>query len=338
MGEGADEVSPESDTLALRSDIERTRAEMSATIDAIQERLSPQHIADQVRHQVREQFEEAKATVHDATIGKAEAMLRDAGETVSEARASLIDTIRENPIPSAMVGIGLGWLLMNRRSHPQHRTRYTERYQGTMQYYPSHPAYRGDAMAMRSGEYYDREGEGMMAQGQRRANDAMHRTQDAAGHMASRMQETAGDAASRAQEAAANVASRVQDTASDVADRVQDAAGTAVHRAQDTAGMLAERTAFQAQRVEDRFRNALRDNPLGVGALALALGTAVGIALPGTERENELMGEARDSLVERAQEKASETLDKAQQVAGEVMGQAETTAREKSREVGLTKE
>jgi hypothetical protein len=70
-------VSREADTLELRQGIERTRADMSATIDAIQEQLNPHHIAEQVREQVRHQFDEAKATVRDATIGKADEEMPD---------------------------------------------------------------------------------------------------------------------------------------------------------------------------------------------------------------------------------------------------------------------
>src|SRR5687768_6380706 len=64
--EGSDE------THSIRTGIEQTRADMSDTIDAIQDRLNPQHIKEQVKEQVREQFYEAKEMVRDATIGKAE--------------------------------------------------------------------------------------------------------------------------------------------------------------------------------------------------------------------------------------------------------------------------
>ncbi len=136
MGEAADEVRPNdrpdvniydqestanetnyvdeaNNTTEIRNNIEHTRAEMSETIDALQERLNPQTLKEQAREQVREQYEEVKSTVRDATIGKAEAMMQNASDTVSETSSSIMDTIRENPIPAALVGIGLGWLFMN---------------------------------------------------------------------------------------------------------------------------------------------------------------------------------------------------------------------------------
>src|SRR3954463_10662063 len=70
----------EVDADAIRDDIERTRAEMSVTIDAIQERLNPTTIKEQVMDEVREQFQEAKDTVRAATIGKVEHMVQTAGD------------------------------------------------------------------------------------------------------------------------------------------------------------------------------------------------------------------------------------------------------------------
>src|SRR5205085_2446988 len=120
--------------VVTRDPIEQTRSDMSGTIDAIKEKLSPQTLLQQ-----------AKATVHDATIGRAEAlasnakeavssavdtaketvsgvvgsaqhMMSSARDTVQGAGSSVIETVRENPIPAALAGIGIGWLWMSARS------------------------------------------------------------------------------------------------------------------------------------------------------------------------------------------------------------------------------
>jgi len=305
-GEHTRDAIPEgsAETEDISAGIEQTRAEMSGTIDAIQGRLSPQHLKEQVKEQVREQFQEAKETVRDATIGKAEEMARNAGETINEARYNIMETIRQNPVPAAMVGIGLGWLFMNsRNATPQ----YSRQYAGRGRYYRQ-TYYPDDYSGRSTYESYVSRGNysgGMLEQGQR-----------AVGRTLNRAQETAGNVVSQAQE------------------RVGDVVG----QAQETAGYIADQAQYQAQRVEDRFQQALYENPLAVGAAALALGTAIGFTLPQTRRENELLGEARDNLVERAQEVAQDTLEKARQVAGDVIDQAQTTAQEKAREQGLMAE
>jgi hypothetical protein len=40
----------------------------------------------------------------------------------------------------------------------------------------------------------------------------------------------------------------------------------------------------------------LQENPLAVGTLAVGVGAAVGLAIPETSKEHEVMGEARDNL------------------------------------------
>jgi multidrug efflux pump subunit AcrB len=78
----------------------------------------------------------------------------------------------------------------------------------------------------------------------------------------------------------------------------------------------------------------LQENPLTVGALAVGVGAVVGLAIPESEKEHEVMGEARDNLVETAQEKAQETQEKVQRVAEE----AQSAAKDEAENQGLTQE
>jgi len=95
----------EQDPDEIRDDIEDTRTEMSGTIDAIQERLNPQNLMDQ-----------AKSSVRDATVGKAERMVSEASDTAKDAGNSMMETIKKNPVPAAMVALGVGWLWTHRES------------------------------------------------------------------------------------------------------------------------------------------------------------------------------------------------------------------------------
>src|SRR3954471_74061 len=173
---GTDEIAATDDTAETRAGIEETRTEMSETIEAIQERLNPQHLKEQVKDQVREQFQEAKATVREATIGKAEDMARNVGNTVDQARYGLMETIRQNPVPAALVGIGLGWLFMNKRSAPSRRyARYDEQaryYREAQPYYGNQQGYTG-----RVNTHADTYGSNGGDQPERGAKHALHRVQ-----------------------------------------------------------------------------------------------------------------------------------------------------------------
>jgi ElaB/YqjD/DUF883 family membrane-anchored ribosome-binding protein len=61
--------------------------------------------------------------------------------------------------------------------------------------------------------------------------------------------------------------------------------------------------------------HAVGDNPLVAGAMAAALGLAAGLLLPETDRERELMGDARERLKDRAEESARRAASKARDVA-----------------------
>ena len=86
----------------------------------------------------------------------------------------------------------------------------------------------------------------------------------------------------------------------------------------ETASELRERTMRTGRRARNQFQRLLNENPLIVGAAAVAVGCAVGMALPETERENEWLGETRDNVVDKAQDVARTAATRAQEAAGEV--------------------
>ena len=69
----------------------------------------------------------------------------------------------------------------------------------------------------------------------------------------------------------------------------------------------------------DFFPNQLRrtwnKSPLLIGAAAAVLGAIAGLAVPETERENELMGETRDSMLDNVQETVRDKVTEVQQAA-----------------------
>ncbi|MEO7157177.1 MAG: DUF3618 domain-containing protein, partial [Vicinamibacterales bacterium] len=85
------------------------------------------------------------------------------------------------------------------------------------------------------------------------------------------------------------------------------------------AGTATQRTTRRAQ---SQLQRLLNDNPLLVGACAVVIGAAIGAALPETERENEWMGDARDSVIDRAQELAHNAVGTVQDVAGDAAQEA----------------
>jgi hypothetical protein len=310
----ASDPTPNEQVNDIQADIAQTRAEMSETITELQERLSPAHLKEQLKDQVREQYEHAKQTVRGATIGKVEDMVERVSDSVYETRRTIVDTISANPVPSALIGIGLAWLWMNARSESQASGgRYGQRSRSGGAYHDREYDYDYGT----TGTYPSRG-----ASGGRREDTA------ATGHgggSGTSWTRTAADAVSGG-------ASRLQETASSLAGRAKETVSGAVGQAQATAGEWLGQAQHQAQRVEERLQVTMQESPLGIGAVAFALGTAIGLAVPPTRKENEWMGETRDRLLDRAQSVAHDTMEQVQDVAQKVTTEMAGSGKSRSQE------
>jgi ElaB/YqjD/DUF883 family membrane-anchored ribosome-binding protein len=109
------------------------------------------------------------------------------------------------------------------------------------------------------------------------------------------------------------VSSRAHDAfgmVSEKADTAYQGASEMMTRGYDRAGEFSD----QAKAMYDQY---IDENPLAVGALAMAVGAVVGMAIPSSRYEGELLGEYRDDLIEKAQDTASGLLDKTKQLVSE---------------------
>ena len=82
-----------------------------------------------------------------------------------------------------------------------------------------------------------------------------------------------------------------------------------------------------ADRAREGAIDTYEQNPLIMGAGALALGLLLGLAVPTTRAENKVMGETSDELARRARRLGKDALNKGQEVAQKVIETARTEAR-----------
>ncbi len=305
----------------LRVEIEQTRAELSETIEAIQDRLNPQHIV-----------ENAKEAAREATIGKVEHFVSNVTETARDlvggsrpaaatygsyntprrGGGTMMETIRQNPLPTALAAFGLGWLWTHRAQggHSGTTLRYDSAYQSRV----SRPDYGGTS-------------DGTMSRSDDMSGQWMGQVQDTAGQWAGRAQDTMGHVTGQAQQ----TIGQAQQTIGQVTGQAQQAVGQLAGQAQQTAQSLVTGT----QQAQGELQRMAQENPLALGAIGLALGAAVGLLLPETELESQMMGGARDALMEKAQETAQSTLQKVQSVAQEAGQAAQSAAQNAAQQQGL---
>jgi len=329
-----------------RARVEQTRAEMSDTIEALKEKLEPSHLVEQAKDTVREAtigraqhamddaMDKAKDAVGDA-MGRARGAVDRVGTTTRDYTSTIVDVIRENPIPAAMIGIGLGWLLMSARKNGRrydYDYDYETTYRGDYVYtgYPDrqmtddyeNPAWSGTGAAVGYTGTEDRS----------RVRDAASNLRDRAGETMGRVRGRASEMASNVRERTGEMASTVRERTGEVASTVKERTGEMIDRGRERAADLGERARYQSRQVMYGVRDTVDEDPLAAGVVALAVGAALGCLLPETRREREMMGEARDRLMDRAQDVARQVGDKVQNVAREAADTVKTAAQDQ----GLT--
>jgi uncharacterized protein YjbJ (UPF0337 family) len=300
---------------AIRAEIEETRARMTSTVDAIQAKLSPERLT-----------QEAKEMVKDATVRKVEKMANMTMHKAESWRSQMMETIKQNPIPAALVGIGLGWLLIEgtrSSSYNYNQADYSGQYYDPskgMRYYPEQKPLMVKAQDTSEN----------MSQVQGKASEMTHNVQETLGEVASNIQTKASDMATRAGETASQVANRASETASNLQAKAGEMTTNLQSTVSEQAAYLSEQAQYQAGRAKQTFQNTFEQNPLSVGAVALVAGAAIGLMLPITQKEDELMGETRDRLLHQAQDKAKDALKMVEDRAGEAYRAAAEAVQESS--------
>jgi ElaB/YqjD/DUF883 family membrane-anchored ribosome-binding protein len=299
----------------LRERIDATRSRMGETIEEIGDRVNPRRV---------------RAEIKDTVKRKARDTMRDVEHEVRNTGRSIWDTIRENPIPAGMVGIGLAWLVANRsQSHDHHYGGGYDYDQGLYdsgRAVPYRPYYERDFSGMsHDARYSGREhSAGSYAGNVHGDNDSGHGAMDSMHDAADSMRDRAEDAVDNVRERAEHVVDNVRHAAEDAADTVRETASDVVDRAVEGIDHMQERVSefahtarYRAARVEQRVEYAARENPVAAGAVALAAGLMAGLLIPETRREHKLMGRANDRVMERGEEMAHRAAEKAKEIARE---------------------
>ena len=323
--------------LAIR-DIERTRNEMGEIVNALEERLSPAHLKEQMadlkdsaleqvqdvkerlKADVRQEVETVKNEVRAATIGRVEHMVERASDNVRYAGTTVAGSVRDNPIPYAMIGLGVGWLIASSRrrasedgyariggrteqldlplSEAQKASSDEESGVGgrTFGSGPSYgDTYEDRARSYESGRVFDEEGDFEERRGSADEDDRS---------VVERGRERLGEAYERAHSGAAGLSREARTRA----DRARTRARRGAAHARE-AGMARVREG------EERIASFARDNPLALGAIVFAIGAAFGLALPRTGLEARVVGRSRQRVVGRLETAAKGALESIQEKA-----------------------
>ena len=232
--------------------------------------------------------------------------MKNTGKELS--RSSLITTAKDNPLPFILIGVGAGLLA----------------YQGF-----------GRSNTRRDAQY----GQAPRSIGQRnradsssimtKAQDGLHSMTDTVSNTAGNVKDSVSNAAGSVRDSVSNAASTAYDGVSRAAESTYSGVSHLANRATDAAGSLGTKAA-------ETYEHYLEEKPWAIGAVALVAGAAIGMAIPSTRYEGELMGEARVNLMNKVTDTASDFVDKAKQAATEVGKTVSETVSEEAK--SLTKD
>lgn len=241
----------------IEREVDAERERVSETIDALQRKVSVGNIVDQV--------------------------VRAVGEHGGEVSRNLGLSLRQNPLAVMLTGVGLVWLMAGNGPGGG--------------YAESDDRWRDDRRQREPGPRLDPVEEGYEAYAEYQ-NDEQDYEEDAGGGLRERVSETA----SAVSEGVSAAAGRIRDGAasagagmSRMAGRVEDA-GERLARHAPHLGDVRHRAAETGRSGLNGLEAFMQEQPLVAGALALAVGAALGSALPRTRTEDELFGEESDRV------------------------------------------
>ena len=325
----------------IEREIEEQRSDLASNIEDLQDKFS----IDRVVREIGDQFRE-----HGGDMGR-----------------SISNQVKANPIPLALTGIGLAWMMFGsaqqtpRSSYDDDEDRYSsaERdYRRTRieQGRPYTPPTTYASANNRAGKPSwaqpdDDDGIGESFGGM--VSDRVGTVTQKAAGASSSVQQKAADASAAAKDGLSAAGSSVADAAASAKSSLASGAQSARDGAAQMGKRIAEGTEAMSEQARERVIAARRKaiemqqsaarsmsdgtdaaadfydrQPLVVGALALAIGAALGGALPRTKAEDDMMGAHSDDLFDQAERIFEEEKTKAMSVAESVKDEVKDIAAE----------
>ena len=308
----------------IELEIQRTRARMTENVDELTWKLNPDRLKARARQKLHNKMQETQ----EAVVDKVRHTAHEVGDHAREAGSGIFGTMKENPIPTAMIGAGIAWLIVGSR-----RQRSDDYDSDSYGRYYTPRSYRSADTAMYGGAPGATSAVGGTAAGGIYSSEGYDAAEEGHGlgaktsELRGRMSEKTSEARHKAAEKASHARERLGETASDARDTVREKADAVKSRASD----LGHEAADRARRTRGWAEQQMDENPLVMGAAVLALGAVIGSLVPTTRKEDELIGPRRDELMDRARS----TMHDAREV---VSATARETMESVKEEVGMQKD
>jgi hypothetical protein len=276
----------------LRSEAERTRADLTNSAEQLRAkvtdtandfktRISPSHIKEEIKDQLRDSRQAWIDTLKkQASDNPLQTIAIGAGLAYP-----MLGLLRTIPAPIMLVGAGLFLAYQTRNGSPQ-----------------------GANASARASEF--------AASVQDAAADGVDRLSRAAADVGA----SADSGVQSMIGKAADIATDGQKAAAELGQALVDTATTAAHSAADTAETLTDNARAFGKTSGKAIAGFAERNPLLVAGAGVAIGAFIAAAVPSSDAENRLFGQGSDALKRQANRSAAAGLRQAKEVADGVAG------------------
>lgn len=350
----------------IKDEISRTRRRMDDNLDRLAERFRPRHILNDILDlwQNRRSRRTGSSSEGSHVSAAIQENARKAGRTVAH-------QLRENAMPSLLVGAGLAWLIIDRMRSDREPRAYdpAEDYYGPpgaagsgaygsgynpgtgspgASYNPDYPEdYDQGVYGAQPAGTYESEGKTSRFAGEarRRFREKSRHLRERGQHLRERASERSHRIRERAGEMTHGLTHRVREGYQHTQEKImqgyqqaQEKIAEGYHQAQERVAEgyhhAQERVSEGYRYTQDKIRETADLHPLATGAACLGIGLLAGFLLPRTRREDEWLGAPADAFKERVKETSEDLVSRGKHVAQAASQAAQTEAERQ----GLTPE
>jgi hypothetical protein len=287
------------DSAQLEREVEEQRQKIESRIGEIRERLSPGQIVDELL-----------------------SYTKNGGQHFA---ANLGQTVSNNPLPAALLGISLVWLMSGQGPKLAMPHLHSEQSRPRGQEYPyatvSGGMRRVSHAADPSGRWYSEWEDTAGKRYKAESNELGHRVSefvDDAGRKFGGFIDETGHRVRDFQDEAGNRFDEAMGWASHTFHDAQQGVSQAVDQVAQQAQQLGANAQQQVDRTTRMAMDMFQNQPLVAGALAFAAGAAIGAALPHTEQEDQAIGKVADKVKRQAASAASDVYEEGRARAAEL--------------------
>lgn len=255
----------------VEAEVEASRSELDRNVEALKQKMTPGQL-----------FDEASRLM---------------GGTGQQVASRFAEQAKANPMPLAVMGLGLAWLMASNNKSPTTSYGYAE-----------------------PRSFADEGGVGLYETGG-------GATSGSGGGIKEKVQgvlSTAKDKVANAKDKVSSAGASAAQSGRSAGQNLSSMGRSAGQNLSSAAGQVRNKAGQVGQQAQQTFTDTLEREPLLIAGLGVIVGAAIGAALPNTRAEHRMMGEHRERLLGKGKELAQSGMEKAGAAAQATYGAVKT--------------